>query len=191
MAREHHGGIGKLEEFFPDSPEEQLPVAARQIPSSHAASEKHVAADEHSVLRIVKAEAPRTVARHVKNPERLATEALGVAFVEEQVCLERLDFESEPEPPEKRRIRRHRGGIRVVGDAASVAALDLRSVRRVVVVAVREDEEVDLVSGEPRIRPLWGVEEDRAIGSVEQEGIRVEGAAGEEIEPIHGFVVRK
>lgn len=191
MTGKNQGLVRKGEQFGPDAAEKQLPVAARKIPASHAPGEENIAADKGFRSGMVEADAPRTMPRHVKNTERLASKRHAVAFVQQDVRAEWFDVESESEAPEKCRIRCHRLRVRMIGHLTPVAALDLRRIGGVVVVSVREDEKLDRVSREVFIGPLGCVEEDATLRGFEQKGIRIECPAGEEFEPIHGLVVRK
>jgi hypothetical protein len=62
VAGEDAGVVGKGGEFFADSIEEEFLITAGEIPSSDAAAEEDVAAEEEASLAEVKAEAARTMA---------------------------------------------------------------------------------------------------------------------------------
>ncbi len=174
VAGEHPrlGGEGK--DFRSNAREELVLIPARQVPSSGAASKKHVSAEEDSVLRQVQADAAWTVAGHIEDAERNPAKLHRARFLDEKSRLDRLDLEFKSPPPEEAPVRHHRGRVGMAADRAAVPGLNCRSIRDVIEMSMRQDKDIDALAGESLIGSLRCVDEDVPGGSVDQVAIGVE-----------------
>lgn len=185
MAGEDNCRLRKSEDLFPDPCEQQFGIAARKVPTSDPAGKQNIATDQHSPFGQMKTQASRTVPRHVQHSHRLASRTPTRLLVNQLVRFEWLDVEAKSMTPEKCRIRRHWGRVRMVADSTAMALLDLRCVGGVVKVPVREQQPVNSGLGEVLIGARRGIKEDVPPRGFQQIRIGVEGAAGEDFELFH------
>ncbi len=183
--------VGQGQDFRLNAGDQQVVVAAGQIPPPDAAAKKHVAAEERVLCRQVKAQASRAVAGHFQNVKAQSRE--GEVFRRgEQFARASVDWghiQSEAPGAKKIRVRDHGQGVWMVIYGASVPLLDRGGVGHVIEMPVGEKQGVDRFAGEMRGGSLRSVDEDVAGGAAEQEGVRREDAAAKFFEPNHGNMV--
>ena len=98
------------------------------------------------------------MSRHFENIERLAAKIQPLPFAEDPVCFQRLDTQRKPHALEKARIFYHRHRVAVTNYRAAVAALDCRSVGRVIPMPMGENKQLDVILREMLVGPLRGIE---------------------------------
>jgi hypothetical protein len=112
-------------------------------------------------------------------------------LLEEEVCGERLDFQSEPPLAEEVWVADHRRGVGMKGSFAAMA-LDYRgAIDDMIKVSMGEQQEVDLFVRESGIGALGSVEKDAALRPLVIKAVGVEDTASEAFEPIHEKMVRE
>ncbi len=94
-------------------------------------------------------------------PEKLAPRR----GLDQEIRLAWFHFQAETVVLEKVRIGDHRDGVGVTTDRATEPLFDLRHVRDVIEVAMREQEQCgrDLAALQPGAHPVRGVEKDRPL----------------------------
>lgn len=176
--------------LFSDPLKKQGPIPARKVPAPDAPLKKHVAANQRAGIGKIEADAARAMPRNIEDLHLGPPDLAALALVEQPVGLEWLDVDLEPVPPKKTGVGDHRGGLRVVGNFAAMAALDFGGVGDVVEMPVRQQEPVDLLPRKPLVGTLGSVKKQVSSGRFEEKGVRVERSPGKRFEPIGCHVVR-
>ncbi len=189
MAWKDHRFFRQREDFFPDTVEKQIPVAARQIPSSDTAAKKHVAADHFPPVGKIETQTSWAVTRDVEDLHAGPGNVAKCAFVQKTIGLKRLDIQAEPMASEKGRVRDHRRGVGMIGDPTALFPMDTSGVGGMVEVPVRQEQPDDFCTGEVVGCAHRSVEKEVSSGGFEEVGVRIEGAAREHFELIHVEVV--
>jgi len=96
--------VGQSEDFFADSLDQQIVIAAGQICSPDAARKQDIASDEKIVSRRIKAEAPRTMPRHKQHAKFQSAEIQFGSLFNQEVRVYGLCFKIESKPFEEFRI---------------------------------------------------------------------------------------
>jgi len=137
-------GLGrKGKDFFSNSGEELLAIAARQIPSPEAASEKDISSEEGAFAREVKAQAAWAMAGHLEDIKMQAAYLEIRCFADDFAFCDGLDFESKSPISEEVRVCDHRDRIRMIIDPAVMTSLDRRGIGHVIEMSMGEEEGVN------------------------------------------------
>jgi hypothetical protein len=123
------------------------------------------------------------MAGHFQHLELRAEKISLWSFFDEEIGPGRLDFQFEPEIPEKLAIGDHRLSQGMATDLAIEAAFDFGDILDVVDVTVRQKEklEIDLFRFKPFARPLRRIEQDGALRGGREVGIGLENPATERL----------
>lgn len=182
MSGQNNGGIREYENFFAYTALEQFPIAAREIPSTHSAMKKNVAADQHAVPGRIKAEAARTVPRHFEHIERPSEKILLWTLAEDFVDLHRKRAERKPLTDEKILVTDHRHRVLVADHAATVTGTHRRRIRDVVPMSVRQHKQPDTLARERFISTLRRIEKNEAARRLRGKAVGLVGSASESFE---------
>jgi len=174
-------------DLFADAGEQDVLIAARQVPATDSAAEQDVAPKGFQGWFMKKNDAARAMAWCKQEPEFEPIQEERFAFVEEVIDLDRLHFEAEPMASEEIGLADHRVGVVVAEDLATVARHDFCSVDRVVEMAVGQEQRVDLLVGESTGGSVRCVHEKGAVRCLNEVGIGFEQAAGNFFELEHDF----
>lgn len=104
-------------------------------------------------------------------------------FLDEKVRLHRLDFELKSEAPKELGVGNHRRGRGMASNRAIEPAFDLRDIRDVIEVSMREEQKlhIDTAPFEPLARPIGRIKENPSFGSLDQVAVGFENAAAESL----------
>jgi hypothetical protein len=188
---EHCHRVIQGKQFLPDATKEEILVTSRKVPPADAFPEEHVSADDGLLFQKVKAQAPRTMARHMIDTHGGAEQLDRAILLEKEIGCERFDLQSESPIAKKFGIADHgsRGGVE--GDFATVA-LDYRcSIDDMIEVSMGKQKQVNLFLSKSGICTLRSIEKDSALGRLVIKAVRIEHPAGEAFEPIHEKIVRE
>src|SRR5437588_6225647 len=108
--------------------EEQVAIALWQIPAADAAREQNIAADQQIIFSRKKAEASRTMPGHFEHLHFEAEKIAGRRRFDQEIRLDRFDFQFEAKPAKEIAIRNHRRGFGMTADLAIEPPLDLRHI---------------------------------------------------------------
>ena len=178
MSGQHTNVVAQGEDFFVNAPEEQVAVAARQIPAADAPGEKHVAAKQYAALFREKTKTPGAMSWHFEHLEMEALEGDCVAFFQEQIRTDWLDFPAESETFKEFGIAQRRNTRAMIADPTAMFPLNTGGVADMIYVRMGQEQQVDLLPGasEPGSGILWGIKENPGFG--QKEAIGVKNAAG-------------
>jgi hypothetical protein len=191
MPGKHCYRVVQGKQFLADSTKEEVLVASRKVPPADAFPEEHVSADNGLLLKKVKAQAPRTVARHMINAHGGAEQVDRAILDEKEIGCERVDLQSKSPIAKKFGIADHRGRGGVECGFAAVA-LDYRcSIDDMIEVSMGKQKQVNLVLSKSGIRTLRSIEKDSASRRFVIKAVRIEHPAGKAFEPIHEKIVRE
>ena len=159
------------------------PSPPGQIPAPDAAGKKNVAADEEFVLAREKTEAARTMPRHFENLEVHPEKVARRRRLDQEIGLDRLDLELEPEIEEEIRVGDHRRAVGMNADRATEALFDFGHVLDVIDMPVGEEEEpqLDPFPLEPVAGAVGRIEEDPALRRLEGVAVRLKDSAGKSL----------
>jgi hypothetical protein len=160
MARVDTSLRRKRQDFLSDAGEELLAIAAGQVPSSEAASEKNISSKERTFARQVKAQAAGAVARYFENVEVETAHRKIRCFADDLALGDGLDFQGESPISKEVRLRDHRYRVCMVINPAIVAPLDRCGVGHVIEMSMGEEKGVDPLAREVPIGSLGGINED-------------------------------
>ena len=118
-------------------------IAARKIGAPDATREKYVTTKKKPVLGGIEAQAPRAVTRNEQNAKRDATKFGLRRLLNQEIGLDRLCFEKEPQFFVKFGIGHHRNTILMERGPALGSSLDLGCVIEVVDVPVSDQKQID------------------------------------------------
>lgn len=126
--------------------------------------------------------------------EHLKFRAEKVAFrrgFDKEIRLRRFNVERKPEAAKKIRVGNHRRGIRVATDGAPKLSLNLRNVRHVIVVPVRQDQhfQIDTTANQPFATSVGRVKKDCAFRSMKEIAIRFKNSAAKRLVFHRGNVI--
>jgi hypothetical protein len=187
----HRYGVIQGQQFLADAIEEEVLVSLGKVPPADTLSKKHVSTNDNLLIDKVKAQASRTVARHMVDAQ-WRSEQFGLSIlVEKEIGLKDIDFESESPVAEELGLADHGSGGRVEGGFAAVALDNRGSIYDMVKVSMGEQKQVDLCASKCGIRALRRVEKNSALRRLIIKAIGVEYTAGEAFEPIHEKMVRE
>jgi hypothetical protein len=191
VAWEHRHRVIQGKQFLADATKEKIFVASRKVPPADAFPEEDVSADDGLLLKKVKAQAPRTVARHMIDAHRGAEQLDRAILVEKEIGYEGVDLQSESPIAKKFGIADHGGRGGVEGGFA-VVALDYRcSIDDMIEVSMSKQKQVNLFLSKSGIRTLRSIEKDSAPRRFVIKAVRIEHPAGKAFEPIHEKIVRE
>jgi hypothetical protein len=187
----HRHGVLQGQQFLANAIEEEVLVPAGKVPSADTPSKKHVSTNDNLLIDKVKAQAPRTVTRHMVDTQWRSEQFTLSIFVEKEIGLEGIDFEFESQVAEEVGVADHGSGVGVEGGLAAVALDNRCSIDDMIEVSMGEQKQVDLFASKCGIRTLRRVEKNSALRRVIVKAISVEHTAGEAFEPIHEKMVRE
>ncbi len=190
MAWKNRDSIIQGEQFMPDARKEQVSVSSWEIPAPNSFAEEDIATNDNLLIKNMKAQASGAVAGDKVKAHGDAEQIDRSVLLEEEVCRERLDLQSETPLAEEVGVADHRRGVGMKGSFAAMA-LDYRgSIDDMIKVSMGEQKEIDLFVRESGIGALRSVEKDAAQRRPVVKAISVEDTAGEAFEPIHEKMVR-
>jgi hypothetical protein len=189
VTRPHNCVTRESEDFFPDTPNQKFTVAAGQIPSPNASAKKHISADQSAVLREVKAQAPRTMPRHIENIRGESKQVLPAALAQQTIGYKGFDLQGKSESLEKIPLAHHGHRIRMAQHRAAMAALDRSRISRVIPMTMGQNQKVDLLAGKVFIGPFRSVEKDVPTRRLDEKAVSLIGASGESFELKHSCSV--
>ena len=140
MARQDRDFIAQRIKLLLDAAKEQIAIAPRQIPAPHSTCEQNISANEELILPQQEAETARAMAGHFQHLHLEAEKIAGRGLFDQEIRLDRFDLQFESEAAEEIAILNHRRSLGMAPDLAAEALLDLRHIRDVVEMPVREQE---------------------------------------------------
>ena len=190
MPRQHDRLTGQRKNFFPDPPQKNLSVPARQVPTADPAMKKNVTANQCALIRKIKTKTSRAVPRHVKYVRRKPEQVLAAPFRQQAIQDDWLDPPSESEPLKKILLRHHRHRNGVADHPTPVAFLYRRCVRRVIPVTVGQHQKVHFFPGKLLVGPFGGIKEDIPPGRLNQKAVCFVRSTGKCFELQHTWSVK-
>src|SRR5438270_6797203 len=130
--------VAERKQFRLDSAKEQLAVTAGKIPATNAASKKNIAADQNFAFAREETKTAGRMPRHFENLEFCAEKLAAWRRFDKKIWLGRLDLQREAVAAKEFRIANHRLRFGMTADLTTEALLDLRDLRHVVEMAMRQ-----------------------------------------------------
>ena len=160
MSRQDYDIIPQWKQLLPDASKEQIGIAPRQIPAANAAGEKNIAPNQERVRPRQKAEAPRTMPRHLQDLHLQTDKIARWRFLDQEVGFGSFDFKFKAKITEEFGIGNHRRRFRMTTQGTPKALFDSANILNMINMAVSEQEQlkVDFLAFEPLAGSIGGVE---------------------------------
>jgi len=107
MPGQHRHIVAQREQLFPDPLDQKIDISTGQVAAANASGEKDIAANEQLVLARKKAKAAGTMSRNFQHLHFQAEKLARGRFFNEEVRLNRLDFQLKSEAAKKFWIGNH------------------------------------------------------------------------------------
>jgi hypothetical protein len=176
---EHGHLIAQRKKFLTDSFEQKIDIPTGQIPTTDAAGEKHVTADQQFVRSREEAEAAWTMTWHLEHLQLKPEKVSARGFRDREICRRRFDFQLKTEAAKEIAIGNHWDGFSAATDLATESLFYSGCVLHVIDVPVGEQKQfqIDPTSLEPVASAIGRIEKDVAIGCLEEIAVCFENTA--------------
>src|SRR5260370_5734258 len=124
--------VAERKYFSPDAAEQKSGASAGETPATDAAGEEDIAADKQLVFGREEAKTAGTMSRDFKHLHFQAEKFFRSRFFDEEVWLDRVNFQFESKATKEFRIGDHRRGLWMTTDLTTEAALDFGNVLEVI-----------------------------------------------------------
>src|SRR5687768_15054466 len=141
VPREDGDLISERIKLLLDPLKQQIAITPRQVPAAHSAGEQNIPANEEFIFARKEAEAPRAMAGHFQHLQLESEKILGWCGRNQEVGIDRLDFQFKPKAAKELRVRNHRRRIRVAPEPTAEPPFDLRQIRNVVEMSMGKEEQ--------------------------------------------------
>ena len=142
VAGQHRHIIAEWENFFPDSLEQKIDIAAGKVSATNAPREKNISANEQPVFARVETKTAGTMSRNFKHLHFQTEKFRRRRLFDEEVGLNRFNFQFKSETAKEFRIGNHRRGLWMTTDWTTEAVFDFRHIRDVIEMAMRQQEKL-------------------------------------------------
>src|SRR5260370_34512394 len=129
--------VAERKYFSPDAAEQKSGASAGETPATDAAGEEDIAADKQLVFGREEAKTAGTMSRDFKHLHFQAEKFSRSRLFDEEVGLDRFNFQFESKPAKEFRIGDHRRGLWMTTDWTTEAAFDFRHIGNVIEMAMR------------------------------------------------------
>ena len=179
VSGQHRHIIAERKYFFPDPVEQKIDIAAGKIPTTNTPREKDISADKQLVFGREEAKTSGTMSRDFKHLHFQAEKFSRRRFFDEEVGLDRFNFQFESKAAKEFRIGDHRRGLPMATYRTTKAAFDFGHIRDVIEMAMREQQKVwiDTARFQPGASSIGGVEKNPALRRLDEITICLENPA--------------